>query len=551
MHKVLIVDDDTFARTHLKSLIDWEKHGLMICGEASNGENAIELIEADHPEIIITDISMPVMDGIGLIEYTRRNHPEIQLIALSGYDDFDYVRQSMKMGVVDYLLKHRLNSEELLNILRTVVERIGREQAEKTQKKQLQAQLRLGKATLQREFLKQLIEGGVTDRHEIETNLESLELGLTPYNLAVMIAEIDDFKILEEKYTVKELDRFIQAFLDLAGEVMRDFNNSAVFYLASGRFVVLFSFGQTYSGLYHHTQITGCIERIRNSVKRYLNITVSFGVSRISHGWESLPKCYLEAERLLKNKFYQGKDQVYWDCDQSSLESDDFSLDIGIEKQLITDLKSLEKEKVKAIIDRIFDELIAKKVSRRATQMICIGLVNTINRVAGNACINTSPLYSGAESLYLKIQQFETISEIKREIWDLCLNVMTLLERMDLYNDYSEYTKKAIRFIYQHYQQDISLDDAARFIGISSSYLSRTFKKDCGKGFVEFLNQVRVEKAKLLIENGKGRLKAIVKEVGFNNYNYFFKVFKDWTGMTPLDYEQSCNDKVNKKSEFF
>ena len=109
MFKVLIVDDDVFARSNLKSLIDWEKNGFTIVGEASNGSNAIQLIENEQPDIVITDISMPVMDGISLIGYIEQKYSATKVIAISGYNDFDYVRQSMKKGAVDYILKHKLN----------------------------------------------------------------------------------------------------------------------------------------------------------------------------------------------------------------------------------------------------------------------------------------------------------------------------------------------------------------------------------------------------------------------------------------------------------
>ena len=112
--KVLIVDDDAFARNELKNMIDWEENGFTLCGEASNGYIAIDLLEKTCPDVLITDISMPAMDGIELIEYVKSSFPNTLVIALSGYDDFDYVRQSMVKGAKDYILKHRLNKNVLL-----------------------------------------------------------------------------------------------------------------------------------------------------------------------------------------------------------------------------------------------------------------------------------------------------------------------------------------------------------------------------------------------------------------------------------------------------
>ena len=115
--KVLIVDDDYMARTHIKSLVNWNKEGFEICGEAANGKAAIEIIDKKAPDIVITDMSMPVFDGASLIKHLEQNYPDIKAIAVSGYDDFDYVRKSMKSGAIDYLLKHKLDSPTLMEVL--------------------------------------------------------------------------------------------------------------------------------------------------------------------------------------------------------------------------------------------------------------------------------------------------------------------------------------------------------------------------------------------------------------------------------------------------
>ena len=180
--------------------------------------------------------------------------------------------------------------------------------------------------------------------------------------------------------------------------------------------------------------------------------------------------------------------------------------------------------------------------------MICIELLNLVTRVAREYNLEKL-VYSGPESPYLQLSKLETLDDLKQMILGLYGKLGHLLEKTGRRDRYSEYTEKAVHYIYNHYPEDISLDDAASFAGVSGSYLSRVFKEDSGKGFVEFLNWVRVERAKLMIENQSGKLKFIVKEVGFNNYNYFFKVFKDQVGLTPLDYERNCKKEVNKKME--
>ena len=161
MIRVLIVDDDSIARTNLKTLIDWGKHSYEISGEAVNGSNAIQEIEASRPDIVITDMSMPVMDGVALIEYLERNYHGIKVIALSGYDDFNYVRQSMKRGTIDYLLKHRLGPELLLGTLENARKAIMEDREVDRHMQKLQEQLTESRTIMRQDFVRQLVFGAV------------------------------------------------------------------------------------------------------------------------------------------------------------------------------------------------------------------------------------------------------------------------------------------------------------------------------------------------------------------------------------------------------
>ncbi len=199
MLKVLIVDDSAYSRTDLKTMINWENRGFYISGEASNGMNAIHSMENDMPDIVITDMNMPVMNGIDLIDYIERNCPQVQVIALSAYDDFDYVRESMKKGAVDYMLKHRLNASVLLDILKSAASSIVKYRNERERQNEITEELSLSKAALGREFMRKVLEGSLTDPNEIQRQFNFLDIGLDMENLMVTVAEIDDFRFIEEK----------------------------------------------------------------------------------------------------------------------------------------------------------------------------------------------------------------------------------------------------------------------------------------------------------------------------------------------------------------
>ena len=158
--------------------------------------------------------------------------------------------------------------------------------------------------------------------------------------------------------------------------------------------------------------------------------------------------------------------------------------------------------------------------------MICVELIIIVNKTAKVYGLDTSLIYNNSEIPYNRIQKYDNINDLRKWIVDIYTKLVSLLQSYGIDDKYSIHTKNAIKYINKNFHKDISLDDIARNIGVSSSYLSRTFKDDCGKGLNEYLNMVRVEKAKLFLKDEDIKLKDIIYKVGFNNYNYFFKVFK-------------------------
>ncbi len=537
MYRVLIVDDDVYARSNLKRLIEWEKHGYEIIGEASNGKAAIQVIEDKNPDIIITDISMPVMDGIGLIEYVRKKSRIVKVIALSGYNDFEYVRQSMKNGAVDYLLKHKISPEELCNILKSACESIEHERKAQNHEQSLVDKLNIEKPFAKQNFIKDLLDGVLDNRDTIEDIIKSMDLKLDMKNLMVILAEIDDFMLVKEKYNARELNLFLQSFMDIVQEILDDSGKSMVSYVNEGRFAIIVSLGKMKSDLYIHSYILTVINRIKASIKRYFNITASFSMSRVCSDIDLISKYYNEAVNLLRGKLYKGKDNIINPDDSLNMDAGFVSLDIKDEKDITLYLKSMDTENTVLCIEKIFNKIYSLKANLDSISMICVEIINIINKIARENGIDISSVYQCKDTPYKRIGRFETIKDMEHWLAGACMRLICGLKSKKVNENYSEYTKKAIEYINENYRRDISLDDAARYVGISSTYLSRVFKNDCSMGFIEYLQMFRIEKAKVLMEESNFKIKEIAQRTGFVSYNYFFKVFKETTGMTPVEYE--------------
>ena len=231
-------------------------------------------------------------------------------------------------------------------------------------------------------------------------------------------------------------------------------------------------------------------------------------------------------------KFYSGKDKIFTVDEITSINNTFVSLTIEDENNIALILNSSDKSKVIEYINSIFDRIIRLRASYKSVQMICVELIIIVNKTAKVYGLDTSLIYNNSEIPYNRIQKYDNINDLRKWIVDIYTKLVSLLQSYGIDDKYSIHTKNAIKYINKNFHKDISLDDIARNIGVSSSYLSRTFKDDCGKGLNEYLNMVRVEKAKLFLKDEDIKLKDIIYKVGFNNYNYSFKVFKNITGMT-------------------
>ncbi len=538
MIKVLIVDDDSVARTNIKIMIDWENNGFDICGEASNGKEAIHLIKETLPAIIITDMSMPIMDGIALIEHINSNYPQIKIIALSGYEDFEYVRRSMKNGAIDYILKHSLDAGSLMDALTTAREKLKAEIWEHNEKAMLEMQINESRSVLRKKFITQLVQADVTDKTEIEQKIVDLRLDIETKNIALVLFEVDDFINIYEKFSSKEINKLTSSVEEISAEILKGAVKGVISHIHDGKFIIIFSFGNMRSDLYIYNLIVTTINRIKSSIKRYLNITACFSYSRIFSDITFIHKYYQEAELLLKDRFFMGKDRIIEESSHNSISNEYLNLEINEEKTIIEALKTQDNDKIEKCLNKVFSRLVDNRSSYNSIQMICAELINIVNRVARETGIDIKNVYNDKDIPYSSMNKIETLIEMREWILKSYTKLTGLIGAINFDPSYSEYTKKAISYIHKNYKNNVSLNEAAECIGINSSYLSRIFKEDCGMGFVEYLNKIRVEYAKKVIESGRMKLKDVVKEAGFNNYTYFFKVFKDVINMTPVEYEK-------------
>ena len=536
MTKVLIVDDEVVFRNNIKEIINWNKYGFYLCGEASDGISAKREIEFQKPDIVITDIKMSGMDGLSLIEYLQENHPNIRVIALSGYDDYEYVRTSLKQGVVDYLLKHNITASTLLNVLQTAQKQIHRARESNLDNEKVRKQIAIGRKMLQQQFLNNLLEGRFTDIDEALKQSKELSLPIYSGSMIIVVAEFDNISTLKNRNTQGEWQVLFERMMELiSGNLLGDTMLIPRFDVG---FVILFPMAETHSQNSFLRDVNACINQIRIALKRHYNVTACYSISGYASSPIGLKEVYENARAALGERIYRENDVVIHDRTIPKSVCSSYCIDFHDEHNIMRLIKNGSWQDIKEYIENIFNNIRDSGLNSVQAQLIFAHLINLLSRALRDYKTDLMTIYPDFYYVYQNLQQM-SLNEMQQGILNCYLNVMQYLKRFGETEKYREITRQAIIYINRNYNRDISLNSIADHVHTSASYLSRVFKEDTGSGVVEYLNKIRVEHAKQLIRGG-AKLNELYMRSGFNSDTYFYMVFKNITGKTPREFREEC-----------
>lgn len=526
MINVLIVDDEPFIRQGLKILIDWEEYGFLVAGEAVNGKEAIRLLEDKDYDLIITDIKMPEMDGMELIEYVRKNKSqELKIIVLSGYYEFEYAKQAIRYNVADYILKP-IQKEELMRLLLEFKENYNKE-VENAQNKEYMEQL-----TLER-HLNELCSG-IYDQSNIVyvkrklpyyTNLRyiSIEISLNDEKFARLSKE-EKSKVIKEFY--ENIRNYIVPY------------EKYVFLDMDKRYEV-YGIGFIYTKhlamkkkMSEQEYITDLQKYMKSKQDYRFNVYIGQKVSNIDQLSTSFKSAIIA--KSFQN-YKNDKDITYYD-ETSSIKSNAY----GIKKEYMDELINYTEENVEEKIDECVEKIYLNfKVHNIDPKVININIDYLLCRF----------IYL-AQELDPEVDQEEVLHYISQCAFEQSAIRGSAKHFKTFVKDYSGYLsqlrqnnshgvlKEVDREIEMNYMQNLSLKLLSEKYYINSAYLGQIFKKKYGISFKDYLNNYRIEKASELLSRTNDKVCNIAQMVGYNNLDYFISKFVRLKGKTPLQYRK-------------
>lgn len=532
MIKVMIVEDDVLVRNNLKYMLSTElvsavgSAEYILCGEACDGQEALDKISDCSPDIILSDMKMPNIDGLALCERLHIEHPHIQFIALSNYDDFNYVYGTLQNGAVDYILKHKISAvtlKEALNKASRSLTQSSKQPDHMLDTNNINA--------LKQEFLIQLLTCFYIDDDEIAAHIQTLKLNLDLSQVLVMIMCIDDYQSMDLKKTT--LLRF--SVNNIISEILEDQQNGAVCPIVNEKYAVFLSFANIVSQKKIQDIIQNTMTRISSCMKNFLNLSVSFSIGNICSHIQQLPQSYQQAEKKLKTKFYYEAGAVFTSSDEQQDAAMLNYFDIQKESTLTHLISIQDREGICTMLSQLFSEIRANKPPLAIAQMVFTDLLSLINKICKNHSIDLREVYADPILPDKHLSDFSSLSSVQEwllSLFDKLCDALAMREALPT----SIYVKEALAFIHVHYTEDISLSLIADKINISNVYLSKLFKQEIGIGFAEYLIKYRLKLAQTLLDQHRLSIHEIATASGFKDYIYFLKTFKKHVGVTPTEY---------------
>ena len=499
MIKIFLVEDEIAIRKGIKNSIDWEKEGYEFVGEAGDGELAYPMILKTKPDILITDIKMPFMDGLQLSKLVRKELPATKILILSGYDEFEYAKEAIKLQVAEYLLKP-ISSAKLLDVLAQVKEVIRQEQEEKELIKKYREDMKENRELEKERFLNQIITQNLSLAQILETG-ESLGMDLSAPLYNILLLKITENGGKQETYAE------IESGLDTL---------SGVFSFRRGVDEWLFLLTADDAEKMER-RIESCRKTVRQITEKTDPPVEYFGalgnpVERLREIKNSLK----EAEKLLI----------------SSVQVDKLNHKI-IENFIHTGLR----REVSNFVDDYFMSLGEKSVQslmfrQYVTMDFYLAAVAFLERL-GFSSKELVERCGDLKEMEQVIQTIEQTKEYIKKVLDATLECRESVSR----KRYSDLLKEAVSYIEHHYEEeDISLNQVAASVNISPSHFSTIFSKEMGETFIEYLTNVRMERAKQLLRSSTMKTAEIAYAVGYKDAHYFSYLFKKVQKCTPREF---------------
>lgn len=502
LYKTLIVDDELLIRQGIKHYLNWEEEGFQIVGEASNGQEALELIERTNPHIILTDIVMPIMDGEELTRKVKEKYPHIEVIILSSFGEFDYVRSTFQSGVVDYILKPKLNSQELLKVLKKAANRIPSSCFDVN---------KIDHDLTIEHFIDKLISGFGTIDEENTPKFLYGSFYLLGVDMNSLVAKEEGITSLKEK-----VFSLLKKYLDEA----------EIYFIKSEQNVTVYIINSNEE------------LKLEEFVAKSYHIApgIGFTISEVFHDIKQIKTIYKEGFINLTQYRFYFPDHILLSqkgLPTSTTGIDSFNLD------WFTDELKHERFDSAFTYLREHANILSKQYTMDVSEYKSFfgHIIFNIIILLGNMKYDVKELESTKYVYFQHIDNAKTSDEVVDQLNHFLEEALHCISSKRALGGNTN-IRMLLDYLDEHYMEPLTLKDVANHFHFNPSYLSSYFSTHNSEGFIEYLNKIRIEEATKQLLTTNLPVSEISINVGYSDHSYFCKVFKKFKGLSPSQYRR-------------
>ena len=532
MLKIFLVEDEIVMREGIKNNIDWEREGFDFVGEASDGELAYPLIQKTHPDILITDIRMPFMDGLELSRLVKQEMPDLKIIILSGYDEFEYAKEAISIGITDYLVKP-IGGAQLLEAVKKVAKVVEEEKQQRQFLETFQKEQEENARIARQKFFRKLVSGKLQVSAALKEGRENgMELAANRYNIVLF----QIFTGKEAEAYSEEQNRVSQLIESRVEEI------SGVIPVELGLEGWAFILKETSENRLEQIE-EELLEKLKTAVAEGADQIEYFGgignaVGRLSE----LNRCFEDANRAFAYRYLKERDQ-FMHCNQAPEAAEEeislssLNLDKMDRKIVESFLKTGTKAEIPHFIDEYFESLGEKNIQsllfrQYVTMDMYFGAVAILEQM-GYTSVDLVERCGDFKTMTAVFSTVEQTKEYMKKLFDAVVELRETVSR----KKYSSLLKTAQKYIRNHFEnEEISLNAVAASVNLSPNHFSTIFSQETGQTFIEFLTEVRMEKARELLRSTSMKTAEIAFAVGYKDPHYFSYLFKKTQDCTPREF---------------
>lgn len=537
LYNVLLVDDEADVLQAMKKKIDWEALGFCLAGTAENGQEALEMAEQLHIDVVMTDIKMPYMDGLTLCKNLKQSYRNMKVIIYSGFDDFEFAREAVHLEAEEYLLKPII-AGDMEAAFSKVRKKLDQEYDEYRNLNRLSEYYRKSLPAMREQLVMGILEGRIAGERA-RAMMETYEICLdSPFY--VVAALYMDVNPREEQPQPAQL--FTLSLKDMVQDYLK--NRTRFFSTAFlDQVIVIFMLDEREEidqVLYH-------LDQICKMGFRVLKSSVTAAVGQICANTDALHTSYEEAVNAMEYRSILGSGQVLYINDIEPCSEENILVTEHEFQNLVHAVKLGNRDETNAAIAQIMDSIRKEPISPGQYQLLFMELLSELMKIGRAYKLHPNQIFGEHAGSWQELYRMVTVDELEGWLQEVCTNLRHVL-RHERRDSAARLTEQAKAYIEEHYKEsDLSADSLCRCLNVSAAYFSTIFKREVGMSFVAYLTKIRLEHALELLRTTEDKTYIIASRVGYMEPNYFSYVFKKQYGISPSKYRAEMS--VKEKNE--